>query len=67
MVRQATWVLLAAGALVSIPSIHQDLTNNYDSNYLGFAQSIERSVQDRRSPRSPGRSSRSDSRDPSAN
>jgi O-antigen ligase len=23
---------------VSIPSIHQDLTNNYGSNYLGFAQ-----------------------------
>ncbi len=38
MVRQATWVLLAAGALVSIPSIHQDLTNNYSSNYFGFAQ-----------------------------
>ncbi len=38
MLRQATWVLLVAGAFVSIPSIHQDLTNNYGSNYLGFAQ-----------------------------
>lgn len=41
MLRQATWVLLAAGAFVSIPSIHQDLTNNYGSNYLGFAQASD--------------------------
>jgi putative inorganic carbon (HCO3(-)) transporter len=38
MLRQVTWVLLAAGAFVSIFSIHQDFTNNYDSNYWGFAQ-----------------------------
>jgi putative inorganic carbon (HCO3(-)) transporter len=38
MLRQVTWVLLAAGAFISIFSIHQDLTNNYDSNYWGLAQ-----------------------------
>lgn len=38
MLRQVTWVLIAVGTLISIPSIHQDLTNNYESLYLGFAQ-----------------------------
>ncbi len=38
MLRQVTWVLLSAGAFISIFSIHQDLTNNYDSNYWGLAQ-----------------------------
>ncbi|MEX1171249.1 MAG: O-antigen ligase family protein, partial [Chloroflexota bacterium] len=38
MLRQATWVLIGAGAFVSLMSVHQDLTNNYDSNYWGFAQ-----------------------------
>ncbi len=38
MLRQVTWVLIVVGMLISIPSIHQDLTNNYDNLYLGFAQ-----------------------------
>lgn len=38
MLRQVTWVLILVGLLISIPSIHQDLTNNYDNLYLGFAQ-----------------------------
>jgi putative inorganic carbon (hco3(-)) transporter len=38
MLRLTTWVLLASGALVSLPAIHQVLTSNYDSNYFGFAQ-----------------------------
>ena len=38
MLRSATWVLLASGALVSVLSVHQVVTSNYDSNYLGFAQ-----------------------------
>lgn len=38
MLRQATWVLIASGALVSAASVHQVITGNYDSNYLGFAQ-----------------------------
>jgi putative inorganic carbon (HCO3(-)) transporter len=38
MLRYATWVLIAVGAFVSVLSIHQDFTSNYDSNYLGFAQ-----------------------------
>lgn len=41
MLRQATWVLIAVGAFVSILSIHQDLTNNYDNNYGGFAQAAD--------------------------
>jgi putative inorganic carbon (HCO3(-)) transporter len=38
LLRQVTWVLILVGMLISIPSIHQDLTNNFDSLYLGFAQ-----------------------------
>ncbi len=38
MLRYATWTLLAVGAVIGGLSVHQDLTNNYDSNYLGFAQ-----------------------------
>jgi O-antigen ligase len=38
MLRLTTWVLLASGALVSLPAIHQVLTENYDSSYFGFAQ-----------------------------
>lgn len=38
MLRSVTWVLLAAGAFVSVFSVHQILTLNYDSNYFGFAQ-----------------------------
>jgi O-antigen ligase len=38
MLRLTTWVLLASGALVSIPAIHQVLTENYDFMYFGFAQ-----------------------------
>jgi putative inorganic carbon (hco3(-)) transporter len=43
MLRQVTWGLVAVGALVSLPSIHQDLTNNFDSNYFGFAQAADAS------------------------
>lgn len=39
--RQATWVLLAAGAFVSILSVHQDLTDNYGNDYWGFAQAAD--------------------------
>jgi O-antigen ligase len=38
MLRSVTWVLLISGALVSVLAIHQVVTQNYDSNYLGFAQ-----------------------------
>lgn len=38
MVRYTTWVLVASGALVSVFSVHQAITGNFDSNYLGFAQ-----------------------------
>lgn len=38
MLRSVTWVLIASGALVSVLSVHQVVTSNYDSNYLGFAQ-----------------------------
>jgi O-antigen ligase len=38
MLRLATWVLLASGALVSVPAIHQVVTENYDFSYFGFAQ-----------------------------
>lgn len=38
MLRATTWVLIASGALVSVFSVHQVLTGNYDSTYLGFAQ-----------------------------
>jgi O-antigen ligase len=38
MLRSVTWVLLISGALVSLLAIHQVVTENYDSNYLGFAQ-----------------------------
>lgn len=39
--RQATWVLLAAGAFVSVLSVHQDLTDNYGNDYWGFAQAAD--------------------------
>ena len=38
MLRYTTWVLIASGALVSAFSVHQVVTSNFDSNYLGFAQ-----------------------------
>jgi O-antigen ligase len=38
MLRWTTWVLIGAGALVSLLSVHQAITSNYDSNYFGFAQ-----------------------------
>lgn len=41
MLRQATWVLIGVGAFVSLLSIHQDFTNNYDNNYGGFAQAAD--------------------------
>jgi hypothetical protein len=44
MVRAVTWTLLIVGALISLPSIHQDLTNNYDSIYMGFAQAANAAI-----------------------
>jgi putative inorganic carbon (HCO3(-)) transporter len=38
ILRAVTWVLLISGALVSVLAVHQVVTSNYDSNYLGFAQ-----------------------------
>ncbi len=38
MLRLSTWVLIVGGALVSVLSVHQVVTSNYDSNYFGFAQ-----------------------------
>jgi putative inorganic carbon (HCO3(-)) transporter len=38
MLRATTWVLIASGALVSVFSVHQVMTGNFDSNYFGFAQ-----------------------------
>jgi O-antigen ligase len=38
MLRAVTWVLLISGALISVLAVHQVVTSNYDSNYLGFAQ-----------------------------
>lgn len=38
MLRATTWVLILSGALVSVFSVHQVMTGNYDSNYFGFAQ-----------------------------
>ncbi len=38
MLRAVTWVLLASGALVSLLSVHQELTSNYGNDYFGFAQ-----------------------------
>jgi putative inorganic carbon (HCO3(-)) transporter len=35
--RRAIWGLLLAGALMSVVTIHQALTDNYDSDYGGFA------------------------------
>ena len=66
MLRSTTWVLLASGALVSLPAIHQVVTENYDSTYFGFAQAdsaIRTGVDDARPARSsslgwPGRSAR---------
>ena len=39
--RRVIWALLIAGALMSIVTIHQAVTGNYDSNYGGFA-TVER-------------------------
>lgn len=44
VLRQATWVLLIVGAAVGLLSIHQDLTNNYGSNYFGFAQAADAAI-----------------------
>lgn len=41
MLRMTTWVLITAGALVSVLSVHQVVTANYDSNYFGFAQATD--------------------------
>lgn len=44
VLRQATWVLLIVGAVIGLLSVHQDLTNNYGSNYFGFAQPAQAAV-----------------------
>ena len=44
VLRQATWVLLAVGAFIGLLAVHQDLTNNYGSNYFGFAQPADAAV-----------------------
>jgi O-antigen ligase len=38
MLRYAVWALLAAGVLLSIFPIYQQLTGTFDNNYWGFAQ-----------------------------
>lgn len=38
MLRQATWALLIAGALIGGLSFYQQLTHTYHNNYWGFAQ-----------------------------
>ena len=66
MLRLTTWVLLASGALVSVPAIHQTLTENYGSNLLRVRAGRLRDPHGRRDPdraRSsshgwPGRSAR---------
>ena len=32
------WVLLAVGAVLAVLSIHQEVTQNFRNEYLGFAQ-----------------------------
>jgi O-antigen ligase len=44
MLRYVTWTLLIVGGLISLPSIYQDLTNTYDSIYLGFAQAADATI-----------------------
>jgi putative inorganic carbon (HCO3(-)) transporter len=44
MLRATTWVLIVAGALVSALSVHQVVTENYGSNYFGFAQATSAAV-----------------------
>jgi O-antigen ligase len=38
LLRSVTWALLGSGAFVSVFAVHQVITGNFDSNYLGFAQ-----------------------------
>ncbi|HEX6473999.1 MAG TPA: O-antigen ligase family protein, partial [Candidatus Limnocylindria bacterium] len=57
--RQVIWALLLAGALMSLVTIHQAVTGNYESNYAGFAvveQGFEVDVQGEavRQPRAAG-------------
>lgn len=44
MLRATTWVLVVAGGLVSLLSVHQALTSNYGSDYFGFAQATTAAV-----------------------
>ena len=41
MLRYAVWALLAAGVVLSIFPIYQQLTGTFDNNYWGFAQLSE--------------------------
>ncbi len=38
VLRQAIWVILIAGSLISSLSIYQQITQTFDNNYYGFAQ-----------------------------
>lgn len=42
MLRVAVWTLLAAGALIAVVPIYQQITNTHDNEYGGFGQTGER-------------------------
>jgi O-antigen ligase len=44
MLRATTWALLGAGAVVGALSVHQAVTSNWGSDYLGFAQATNAAV-----------------------
>ena len=44
--RQVVWALLIAGALMGALSVHQAVTESYDSNYAGFAQVYGRALEE---------------------
>lgn len=43
--RRVVWALLVAGALMGALSVHQAVTQSYDSNYGGFAQVYGRALE----------------------
>ena len=44
--RHVVWALLVAGALMGALSVHQAVTQSYDSNYGGFAQVYGRALEE---------------------
>jgi putative inorganic carbon (hco3(-)) transporter len=58
--RHVVWALVAAGALMGGISLHQQLTGNHDSNYLGLSQvygrgiTVETAAGEERQPRAAG-------------